>query len=178
MPNNTSGFNFAELVQASRDIPEMSQGSPGVSHELPPSIKPARKNTTYVNPNIPEGQLGVELFVTHHSRVFTIWRPWETCDRCKNLLETGHMDLSPTTGDWECPHTQRDEYKAVMDRGLKGHYAISLKEVFTLMNGVRCVHVEWLEPDEKQLRLQERLQKEKEQNRVYPPDVAAAFSNK
>lgn len=171
-----TGFNYAQIVQASRVLPETPQGQPSAGTELPPTVRSKKAQNKFFQTEAPEDKPGLEVVMQHHSKVFVVWRPWEECERCHNMISQGETAAPPLAGDLECPHNQQEEYKAIVDMSLRGEYIITVKDMFMLPNGTRCVHLEWMEPDEARMQQKEREAKEKRKNRVFPPDVAGAFS--
>jgi len=180
-PNSTP-FDFARMVQASRIIPEVPKGIPPQGNELPPAITAQQTTQPYMDLNQHSQQNsevpGIKILMHHHSRIFVLWRSWQKCDRCIAQSHNKEIIIPLDEGEYSCKHVNTKEYKAIIDAGLSGHYVITLKEIFTLPDGTRCVHVEWLEPDEAALRAKKRAEAAKLDTRVYPPDVAGAFAKK
>ena len=171
MPTNpNSGFDFAALMTSAQTAPGMpEQGGPGTSAELPPTVQVPKPQNRMYQPVMEEKKPGVSVPMLHHSRVFTLWQPWDKCKRCLQMIDDGTLTLPLDEGDIECPHTHRSDYKAIMDMGLNGDCVVALKEVYTLPNGKRMVHVEWMTPNETKLRQMERDAKARTENQVYPP---------
>jgi hypothetical protein len=180
MPQPTSsGFNYLAIANNARSQPAPSQGGPGGDTlELGPMFSVETDLDTMVNPHIrkdtPPEKASVESSYQAYSKVFCIWRDWEACARCQNALASGHAILPVKDGDYECPHTQAKEYKAVMDKYLKGDCTIVSKEPFPT-EGARFVHVEWMEVDPDEARRIKRLMEERKRNQIYPPNVEQAF---
>jgi len=120
--------------------------------------------------------LGLQIKCISHTKVYTLWRDWATCPRCKDAVKSGAISL-PEVGDYECPHTQVIEFKEVLDKCLKGKYGLYKQEFFTLKTGVRCAHLTWLEVDPEHIKQMEKAQKFREDNQVYPPNLAKAFAD-
>lgn len=166
---------FAGVIEASREVPDSA--SPTVELDIPQmfSAEPP-------NPNIGQvkGGLGLELKYTCHSSVFLLWRPWSKCGRCTKDIATADDDpelapLLPAVGEYTCPHNQTAEYKAVVDKCLAGKLLLRKEEYFNMVDGTRCVHITWLEPDPKQTKMMEEAAKLKKKTRVYPPNIDEAF---
>lgn len=135
------GDDFLKTLQDSRTLPEDSYsfdvprmfGSPGDEH---------------INTDKLEEGGGLVLEYTCHSKVFTLWRPWMECSRCQSDMAEDLMDKTgqSTGGEYECPHVQMGAYEHTMDECMARAFPISHKEYFSIADGSRCVHVEWLVP--------------------------------
>jgi hypothetical protein len=161
--------SFADLV-ARQGRPSVAE-TPG-EYDLPsPSLFKSQQQALLGN-DVKEGKPAIELAVTSFSEVFVLWRPWETCGRCKDAIndELNEIEL-PEVGDYTCPHVQKAEFKEVRDKCLRGDGLLSNEEFFNLKNGTRCVHIAWLEPDQAELKKLEKLKKIQQKNRdIYPHD--------
>lgn len=175
--NNITGFNYPKLVQDARELPPAPEEATGNVTELVPLINGDKLRNPFVKEEVEETKVAPELFYRVFSKVFVIWRPWETCKRCIQELDDENLQL-PSNGDYTCPHVNSVEYKDTIDRCLRGEGIISTKEAFNLKNGTRCVHVEWMEADPERAKEIEKMMAEREKNRVYPPDVEGAFAKK
>ena len=122
--------------------------------------------------DLKEGQPAIELAVKSFSEVFVLWRPWEVCERCKDAIKDPEDEIElPAVGDYTCPHVQKAEFKEARDKCLSGEALLSNEEFFNLRNGTRCVHIAWLEPDQKVMKKLDKLKKVREENRaLYPHD--------
>ena len=173
MKGDTSGFNYAEVASKVRTVTVVESPPPSNVVELAqvfgPKLEP--KGNPYMEAGpVPDDKVAPEMYYLAFSKVYVIWRPWESCRRCMASIDHGTTVL-PEDGDYACPHTDQSKYKDVIDRGLRGDAVLTSKDTFNLADGSRCVHVEWLEPDPVRKRELEKLAKEKAENRVYPPDV-------
>ena len=151
-------------------------GEPIVEHseELDnPSVFSKQENP-FVKPG--EKGSGPRLNYHAHSRVFTIWRDWETCSRCKDEMKSGSLQL-PKTGDYTCPHVQNGEFKEVMDEILSGRSLMDRREYFYTDSGARCVHVTWLTPDQETVERLKKAEAYKEEHGVWPPNLKKAFED-
>lgn len=165
-----SGFDFMQLVNESRTLPEIQNGAPHRIVELPPTENGENlKKNPHVEDEIPDDKITVETHYLSHSRIFVLWRPWETCARCLSNAEQT---------DYCCPHNDNADYRQVVDSCLRGDALIILREAFTLKDGIRCMHLEWLTIDPKFLAEQKRLEEQRRENQVYPPDIERAFGGK
>lgn len=170
-----SGFDFVKMVEEARTYPDMLEGGPRKVIEILPPIKdPKVEENPHVERKIPDDKITVETHYLSHSKVFVLWRPWEACTRCTTAFQSDILSL-PTDGDYICPHTSNDEYRKTVDSFLKGDALITLRESFTLQDGTRCMHMEWLTIDPVQLKKQKQLEREREENQVYPPNLEKAF---
>lgn len=122
------------------------------------------------------GKVGMDLNCVSFSKVFVLWRPWGSCVRCKLALTSDdpeeRIDL-PKNGDYTCPHTQENEYKAIKDMCLRGEAVLQKEEFFNVRSDdSRCVHILWWKLDEVSM---EKLKSRQGADRVYPPNPEAAF---
>ena len=169
-----NAFDFKRLVVESRTPPEPAEVGQGTAVELPHLFEEPAKASPVISSEVQEDKVAIEVAMHQHTKVFTLWRPWEECRRCWKAVENGDVEL-PEEGDYSCPHVQAAEYKTVIDACLKGDSVLTTKEMFNLPNGSRCAHVEWLVADQDSMRKLKRQMENKKQNSVYPPDVAGAF---
>ena len=134
---------FAEL----RHTPVSQDGGPGVFSEMPAALKAAEGNDTPVSAKKAESdKLVPKMRVKHFSKTLVIWRDYEECNRCTEVIATDQITL-PDDGAYTCKHTQLNEYKDIMDRCLGGDGAMLHKEHFSTPDGKRCVLIEWVEAD-------------------------------
>lgn len=180
---DSSGFNYAEIASKARTVPEVTEDGPSNIVELAAVFKPpvewpdSKGQHPYIQTDIPEEKVAPEILFTASSKVFILWRPWERCRRCQQAIDSGHTVL-PEIGDYTCPHVENAEYKAVIDKGLRGDAVLTLKEAFNMQDGSRCVHVEWMEPDPVRKKEIEKMMEERKKNRVWPPDVEGFMNPK
>lgn len=175
--NNITGFDYVRLAQGAKAIPVQPQGGPGGFLELPPLLEtPLVDVSEHLNERTDPDKPGVETAYNAYTRTFVTWRPWESCERCATALDSGHATLPALEGDYECPHTQKAAYLALLNKALAGDCIISTKEVFHASPPLqaRYVCVEWMEVDAAALAKVKAAKKD----RVYPPDRAAAFAKK
>jgi len=178
MKGDQSGFNYSELAQKARTLPDTKEGAPSNVVELAPVFKPPKNaDSPYIETDVPDDKPALQMHYLSFTKVFVLWRPWEKCKRCITAIDQGTVTL-PEQSDYSCPHTQKVAYKEIIDRGLKGNAVLTAKEPFNLPNGTRCVHVEWMEPDPEQKKKIEKEMEERKKNRVYPPDVAGFMAGK
>ncbi len=175
MPLDTQ-FDFKQLIQEARNVPIEPETGQGTAVELPALFEKPVKAPPVMTSEVPEDKVAIEVAMHAYSKVYTLWRPWEDCKRCFN--DMGGEDpkvVLPDEGDYSCPHVQVREYRESVDRCLSGKGVITTREMFNLPNGARCVHLEWMESDEKAMAKLKRMAEAKKRDAVYPPDVEGAF---
>lgn len=175
MPKDSSSdTSFAELINSARQQPpRMSEETEIPSLFSPPEEKPPEDS--YVVKELEKDKPGRQVRLVSFTRTFVLWRPWQKCSRCNDMLKNGEMEL-PSIGDITCPHVQADEYKEIKDAILRGDGIKEFEEHFQLHDGTRCVQFSWLEADPEFLQeLKERTKKKKDA--VYPPDPEGVFSS-
>jgi len=174
-----SGFDFGKMVQDARVIPATSSadGRPQKTIELLPAVvsgEKLKRDNPFVEDDIPEDKIAVPMHYISFSKVFVLWRSWEGCAQCVLDVQAKKV-VTPTDGAYCCPHTDSVVYKQTVDECLRGDGVITLREAYTLKDGMRCMHMEWLQADPNYLKEMERLEKLREANQVYPPDLDKAF---
>jgi hypothetical protein len=175
-PEKLSGFDLTQRLLGERSIEEIDTVSSGVAAELPPifSVKDATKEQPFVEPKARPDQVSIQKYFVTHSKVFLIWRSWETCEKCKTEINTGELIL-PETGSYMCPHTDVLEYQRVCNHILAGNGVIVSKEHFNIKRGDRLTHMEWLEGDPKKI-AEQRAKMQADNDPVYPPNPEKVFS--
>jgi len=166
---------FATLVQSARDKPpRMSQETEIPSLFSPPSDDSSKDS--FVAKELTNNKPGRQIRLVSFTRTFVLWRPWEKCSRCLEMLKQGEIEL-PSIGDMTCPHVQLAEYKEIKDAVLRGDGIKEFEEYFQLHDGTRCVQFSWLEADPEFL---EKMKKEAQKNKdsVYPPNPEKVFNQK
>lgn len=173
-----SGFDFMKMVQDSRVIPEVpSGGRPQKIIELLPAIKDGgnlKRDNPFVEDDIPDDKISVPMHYISFSKIFVLWRSWDGCTQCVTDIQAKKVAL-PDEGSYCCPHTDSVLYKRTVDECLRGDGVITLREAYTLKDGMRCMHMEWLQADPDYLREMERQENLRKENQVYPPDLDKAF---
>jgi hypothetical protein len=80
--------------------------------------------------------------------VFSLFRPWQGCNRCTALLKAEEFVMPET--DFSCPHVRRDEYTKLLTRlrnpGPHGPLLLE-NATFTNERGEVFGRVLWEEPD-------------------------------
>jgi hypothetical protein len=79
-----------------------------------------------------------------HRKVFTIFRPWESCSRCGNDFASGAANL-PDTGDYECPHVTRPEYEETINAILAGKMLFGSEQEIPQKDGSVIISLRWYE---------------------------------
>lgn len=175
MSNNRESSSFLQVIADARNIPEGVD--PTVERDTPRMMDaPSGREGLVLPPELGDfDQIGSKVRCLQFSEVFVLWRPWETCTVCKNKIAQD-PSLMPDNDTYVCPHVQKQQYKAAIDRCLSGKAMLANKEFFNLKNGTRVAHVEWLEGDPTHLAQLQREEAVARERAVYPPDPAAAFS--
>lgn len=171
--NKPSTGNFASAIAQSRAVPDNAENDPSVDL---PSAFGKTKNPYMQGPS--QGG-GVELNYRSFTRVFVLWRNFLSCKRCMAVINNGKEDevILPEVGEYTCPHNHIAEYKDALDSLLAGKTILDLREYFNLHDGTRCVHLSWFEVDAAVARAQEKAEKFKKENAVWPPNIAQAFED-
>jgi hypothetical protein len=125
-----------------------------------------------IGKDVPPGKVGIQLVYLSFSKVFVIWRPWESCSRCNEAIQDESNKIKlPDVGDYVCPHVQEADFKTIRDKCLSGEFLLDRQEFFNLRDGTRCVHISWLEADAEKLKQMEQLKKVREKmDNIYPHD--------
>lgn len=115
------------------------------------------------------------LRVCYFSKVYVIWRPYNSCIQCSAALNAGEA-VQPDDSAYTCPHTNNREYEEVINHCLSGKALLQKQDFIDLKDGTRIAHVMWLIADPKHI---EELKKKKlaaEKDKVYPPNPAKVFA--
>lgn len=143
MATITSGSDFASVLSAAQQRPtgddngrELVDGFPF----QPPSTHSV-VTTADDDPNAVPGVVRYNAKV--HRKVFTIWRDWTNCSRCKDGIATGQIVLPPV-GEYECEHNQKAEYEEVVNEILAGRLILgSEEEIVQQRDGSVLVSLRW-----------------------------------
>lgn len=79
-----------------------------------------------------------------HRKVFTIFRPWESCSRCTGDIAMGKA-VVPEEGDYSCPHNTLVEYEQIVNDVLAGKLVFGSEQENTLKDGTILVSMRWYE---------------------------------
>lgn len=86
----------------------------------------------------------------YHNEAFTVFRPWENCDRCKQRIMSQLVELPEEEGDLVCPHTNKKLYERVINDAREPDKAIVGRSAFTsLKDGTMIAQVEWWQHKER-----------------------------
>ena len=143
------GDNYVDLVQDARKAPEDMY-----EFDVPNLF--GKTKESHVKPSEATSGAGTTLSYTCHTKVFVLWRPWTDCPRCQSDIAddlAAKRDQFTESGEYECPHVQKEFYTTVINKCMAIGYIISHKEYFSLSDGSRCIHLEWLVPQTKQKRV-------------------------
>jgi len=166
---------FVDMVLQSENP---SSQDPDTQFDLPGNSLFRDATQTVMGPNATKGK-AVELAYNSFSKVFVLWRPWKSCERCRQELEDDENEdaVLPVKGDYTCPHTQETDFKNVRDKILRGEAIRDQENFFFTADGERCVHILWLEPNPdslRQLKKMERLRKQ--MSNIHPHDPGKTSS--
>jgi len=178
MPNETQ-FDFKKFIVDARTPAALPENHQGTAVELPALFEEPSETPPIISEEVPEDKVSIQIAMQQHTKVYILWKPWEECARCRMSME-GDMPsvVLPDDGDHECPHIQLEQYKETCDACLRGDAILVSKEFFNLPNGTRCVHVEWMLADPEAMEKLKKDEAAKNKDRVYPPNVEAAFAKK
>jgi hypothetical protein len=132
-----------QAEQQGRDLPEAFPFNPPADHKM--------VDTTDDDPLAITGAIKYRYKI--HRKVFTIYRPWEGCSRCKDDIANTVVTL-PDVGDYECPHITRSDYEKIADDILAGRLVMGAEQEVVQRDGTIVVSLRWYEPilNKKQLR--------------------------
>lgn len=134
------------------------------------------KGGNLVQPKTASDQIADQIRVHYSSRVFVLWKPYETCSRCTTDINKGDVVI-PEEGEYTCPHNENTEYEKVVNLCLSGKALLQKQEFFNRRESdARCVHIMWMVADPAHIAELERKQKEKEKDVVYPPNPKKVFA--
>ena len=137
-----AGSDFASVLNAAMQTPE---GFDGKGMDLPDGFPLPRAETHRTVDTEAEGIPGITAFdFKIHRKVFTIFRPWENCARCGQDIAAGGSTL-PDSGDYECPHTQLDDYETTVNDILAGKLIFGSEQEITQKDGSVLVSLRWYE---------------------------------
>jgi hypothetical protein len=91
----------------------------------------------------------------YQCRVFTVFRPWQECQRClkmfrpKKNADGDYVEpeiVMQEDADYVCPHNEKAEYVALVNRIARAEVQLVSRAMETLKPGVVQALVEWGEP--------------------------------
>lgn len=138
-----AGSDFASVLNAAMRPPEPpTEGGKDLPDGFPFSTAPThRVLDTSESDGIP-GVVAYDFRVRR--KVFTIFRPWDSCARCGNAIAAGN-EVLPEVGDFECPHTQVDDYETITNQILEGKLLFGSEQEITQKDGSIVVSLRWYE---------------------------------
>jgi len=137
-----AGTDFASILNSAMQTPE---GFDGKGTDLPDGFPLPRTEGHRTVDSSEDGVPGVTAFdFKIHRRVFTIFRPWDNCSRCGQDLATKGTAL-PDSGDYDCPHTNLEEYEEVVNSCLDGKMLFGSEQEITQKDGSVCISLRWYE---------------------------------
>lgn len=137
------GSSFVEAIESVYKAPEVGGG---LGKDLPDGFPFSPPATHRVVETSEEGIKGATAYDYKLSRrVYTIFRPWGSCERCANEIAAEEVVLPPE-GDYTCPHTQLSEYEEVMNKVLAGKLIKFSEREVDLRDGTIAVSLSWGEP--------------------------------
>jgi len=157
MPQNTpDGNDFITALNAAAKTP----GQSGDGKDLPDGF-PMAKVRGYRTIDSSK-EMGIDgataVDYASHRKVFLVYRPWDKCNRCANALANGKLDLPDDEGDLTCPHTQVNDYKEIVDKGLAGQLVLGSEQETVMRDGTIVVSLKYYEQkiNYKKLRAQKK----------------------
>jgi hypothetical protein len=168
MPGDDKSLpDILHAAQGGDNSPEM------MMFDLPNLFDVQQRPGAPTRPRARTGKMTIDLNCVSFSKVFTLWRPWQSCDRCRLAIAEEKVTL-PEKGEYLCPHVQEDEYKAVKDTCLRGEAVLQKEDFFNIRSDdSRCVHILWWCVDPISM---EKLKKQQTVDAVYPPNPDAVFA--
>ncbi len=136
------GNDFPSIFSSAMAPPEV----PGVGEFV--SAFRASGSTPYgtVGPDEPGKIAGTTKYdFVIKRRVFLIYRPWESCQRCLDDVANNSVAL-PSSGDHECPHNELPSYEDVVTKILAGAYLFGSESEIANKDGTVAVSLRWYEP--------------------------------
>jgi hypothetical protein len=139
------GTDFASVLTAANKVPEATSDGKDLpdGFPLPRDSQHKHVDTATDDDPIP----GIKKYDFRiHRRVYTIFRPWEKCDRCANLIAAEAVELPAETGDYTCPHTHILEYEDVNNKILAGEFLFGSEQEISNPDGSVRISLRWYEP--------------------------------
>jgi hypothetical protein len=137
-----AGSDFAAVLRAASQTPEDFDS---LGKDLPDGFPFPQEGRTKVIDTSEDGIPGVAAFdFKVHRKVFTIFRPWDSCARCGRAMAAGEEE-PPATGDYECPHVLVEEYETVVNDILAGKLLFGSEQEITQKDGSVLVSLRWYE---------------------------------
>lgn len=137
--------DFIGMINDLGKLPDPGAGS-GVGGDLPDGFPVQDREGIWKRVDTskdPEAIPGaVESFLLPKREYFTVYRPWEQCQRCKDDLAQQMVEL-PEEGDLTCPHTNKRSLDAIYLKAAKGRALINHEEQIVQKDGTVVVSIVW-----------------------------------
>ena len=130
---------------AGRDLPDAFPFAPPADHKI--------VDTTDADPKAIPGTVKYSYKI--HRRVFMIWRPWESCTRCKDDIANQRVSI-PDVGDYECAHNNKTEYENTQNDILAGRLLYGSEQEVVQRDGSIVISLRWYEPVLSKRQIRER----------------------
>lgn len=141
-PKHDVGLDFAQSLGSAMTPPETVKGGRDLPDGFP--LPPSETGRIIDTNNEPQGINGAIAYdFTVNRRVFIIYRPWESCDRCNQAIANGEVVLPVEEGDYECPHTTIKAYRDVINKVLAGELVSGGEQEIIQKDGSVCVSLRW-----------------------------------
>lgn len=135
------GHDFASVLNSAAKTPDDFEG---LGKDLPDGFPFPAGNSRIIDSD-DEGIPGIAAFdFKIHRRVFTIFHPWENCARCGQDIASNTVSL-PAAGDYECPHTAREEYEEITNEILAGKLIFGSEQEVVQKDGTIVISLRWYE---------------------------------
>ena len=147
MPGPTSaGSDFSSVLAAAQKRPDADDKGHDLSDGFPFN-PPSTSSIISSSEDDPKAITGVVKYDARvHRRVFTIWRDWNACSRCKDDIANNVIALPPV-GEYECPHHMREEYERIINETLAGRLIMGgEQEIVQPRDGTILISLRWYEP--------------------------------
>jgi hypothetical protein len=161
MPNEKGdGLDFASTMSRAftppepggangKDLPDgFPFSAPGETYRMVDTAKDPQK--------IPGA---TEFDYVPHFKGFIVYRPWMTCDRCRQAIAQGEVVLPEDDGDLECPHTQVKQFLEVRQQVLEGKAMCDPPQQVVLKDGTIVMAMHWytFKPNHKRMRAARKI---------------------
>ena len=139
------GSDFATVLSRAQDLPSPDPDGRDLADTFPFS-PPPHHNVVDSKDEDPRAIQGITKyrFRVHH-RVFTLWRPWDSCGRCKDAIANGQAIL-PDVGDYCCPHNERSDYEKTANDILAARLLVGSEQEVVTRDGSIVISLRWYEP--------------------------------
>jgi hypothetical protein len=146
MPTQTAnvGNDFSSVLAKAQELPFSEQHGRDLADGFPFAPAPHHKvvDTNDADPRAIPGV--VKYSAKIHRRVFTIYRPWDSCSRCKDDVANNKVAI-PDAGDYDCPHNNKDDYEKVINDILAGRLMMGSEQEVVQRDGTIVISLRWYE---------------------------------